>query len=149
MFRKFMKKLFYQKLLIWNSLKMDSANGVTLYVSLCSCKTLQATAQNRIELTMFLPTPKWTMASSSAKICLGAALKLGLLKTVSKAFFSHNCRSGKVSWPENWGLLPRVVSNMPHHTLQTGQDHQSDEKSLLCCCYIQFFVDKFNTKYVI
>src|SRR5215510_10728296 len=50
--------------------------------------------QCRIELTMFLPTPKSTRARSREK-------KVGSCATASTPFLSQPCRNGNVSWPEN------------------------------------------------
>ena len=50
--------------------------------------------QWRIDDTMFLPTPSFTMASSASNAYGSAA-------AASTAFLSHGYRNGNVSWPEN------------------------------------------------
>ena len=54
--------------------------------------------QCRMELTMFLPTPKITGASSAVNT-------FGLSITASTPFFSHVYRNGKVWCPEKDGLI--------------------------------------------
>jgi hypothetical protein len=56
-----------------------------------------ASAQKRIDRTMFFPTPNFTMASSSL-----AEVKIsGHQETSFAAFGNQAYRQGNVSWPEN------------------------------------------------
>ena len=54
-----------------------------------------------MEETMFLPTPKWTMASGPEKT-YRLSSSPSVFLTASKAFFTQPYRSGKVSWPESY-----------------------------------------------